>query len=335
MTDGDWLIGWGCATAAYPVNIMPAAVRIRLRPDGHAVVQMTAHDIGNGAATVIAITASDRLGLAIDDITVDIGDSDLPAAGLAAGSNHTATICNAVAKACEDIRLRLAHAAVTTENGVFSGVDPGQLTLSGGALVGPDQRSEPLSVAVARLGSVVEVYTENIPDHLTAASMEKVYKGKKAMARGEALKDQLRFSFGAQFVEVRVHRLTREIRVPRAVGAFAAGRIMNPMAAHSQFMGGMIWGIGAALLEKTEIDPREARYTNDDLAEYLMAVNADVPQIDVIMVPEEDIKVNPLGIKGVGELGIVGMNAAVANAVYHATGKRVRDLPIRVDDLLV
>jgi xanthine dehydrogenase YagR molybdenum-binding subunit len=334
MRDGDWLIGYGCATACYPVNIGPAACRIRLNAGGDATVAMSAQDIGTGAYTVIGLTAADRLGLPIENITVDIGDSDLPAAGLAAGSNGTATTCNAVATCCDALRLKLALAASADKTGPLSGVDPATITLAKGGLRAANGKSEPLSAAVDRLGGSVEIYTENIPDHLTAGDMKKVNSGKMAMARGESLKDQLRFSFGAQFVEVRVHSLTREIRVARAVGAFAAGTIMNPLTAYSQFMGGMIWGIGAALLEATEIDERTARYTNHNLGEYLMAVNADIPQIDVIMVPEEDHKVNPLGIKGIGEIGIVGMNAAVANAVFHATGKRVRDLPIRVDDLL-
>ena len=154
------------------------------------------------------------------------------------------------------------------------------------------------------------------------------------MARGAELNDQIRYSFGAQFVEVCVHALTREIRVSRAVGAFAAGTIVNPVTARSQFMGGMIWGISAALHEKTDIDPSLARYTNKDLAEYLVPVNADIKEVDVIFVPEEDRQVNPLGIKGIGELGTTGMNAAIANAVFHATGKRVRRVPIRIEDLL-
>jgi len=133
---------------------------------------------------------------------------------------------------------------------------------------------------------------------------------------------------------VRVHAATREIRVPRAVGAFAAGTILNPVTARSQLMGGMIWGIGAALFEETEIDRRSARYVNKNYADYLIPVNADIGEVKVILVPEEDRLCNPLGVKGVGELGIVGMNAAVANAVWHATGKRIRDLPIRLEKLL-
>jgi xanthine dehydrogenase YagR molybdenum-binding subunit len=142
------------------------------------------------------------------------------------------------------------------------------------------------------------------------------------------------YALGAEFVEVRVHALTREIRVPRMVGAFAAGHIMNPRTARSQYMGGMIWGVSSALHEATEIDPRVARYVNDNLADYLIPVNADIDEVDIILVPERDDSVNPAGIKGIGELANVGTAAAVANAVYHATGIRVRDLPIRLEKLL-
>jgi xanthine dehydrogenase YagR molybdenum-binding subunit len=142
------------------------------------------------------------------------------------------------------------------------------------------------------------------------------------------------YAMGAELVEVRVHAQTREIRVPRIVGAFAAGRIMNTRTARSQYMGAMIWGISSALHEATEIDERYARYVNDNLADYLVPVNADIQQLDVILVPEEDSSVNPAGVKG-GELGNVGTAAAVANAVYHATGVRVRQLPIRLEKLLV
>jgi xanthine dehydrogenase YagR molybdenum-binding subunit len=154
------------------------------------------------------------------------------------------------------------------------------------------------------------------------------------LAGGARLKDRIQFAFGAEFVEVRIHALTREIRCPRAVGAFAAGQIVDQLTAKSQLMGGLIWGISSALHEATEIDRMRARYTNTDLAEYLIPVNADIETAEVILVPEEDRQVNDLGIKGLGELGNVGTNAAVANAVYHATGVRVRELPIRVEKLL-
>ncbi|HEY4975280.1 MAG TPA: molybdopterin cofactor-binding domain-containing protein, partial [Steroidobacteraceae bacterium] len=161
-----------------------------------------------------------------------------------------------------------------------------------------------------------------------------LYAGHAKLAGGASLKDRVQFAFGAHFVEVRVHARTGEIRAPRAVGAFAFGRIVNPIAAKSQLMGGQIWGISAALHEATEIDRRQARYYNDDLAEYLIPVNADIIDVQTFMVPEMDTQVNKLGIKGVGELGNVGMNAAVANAVFHATGVRVRELPVRLEKLL-
>jgi len=160
-----------------------------------------------------------------------------------------------------------------------------------------------------------------------------MYKGKMKIIGGAGEKNTM-FAFGAEFIEVRVHRRTREIRVPRMVGAFAAGRIMNTRTARSQLMGGMIWGISSALHEATEIDPRNARYINDNLADYLVPVNADIDQVDIILLPEVDEKVNPAGVKGLGELGNVGTAAAVANAVFHATGKRIRALPIRMEKLI-
>ena len=146
--------------------------------------------------------------------------------------------------------------------------------------------------------------------------------------------DKVMFAFGAEFVEVRVHRLTREIRVPRITGAFAGGRIVNPRTARSQYLGGLVWGIGSALHEATEIDRGAARYVNDDISEYLIPVNADIQDVDIIMVPEVDEEVNPAGVKGIGELANVGTAAAIANAVYHATGIRIRELPIRLEKLL-
>ncbi|HEY3812744.1 MAG TPA: xanthine dehydrogenase family protein molybdopterin-binding subunit [Caulobacteraceae bacterium] len=334
MRDGDWLIGLGFASAAYPANIGASSTRVRLTPDGKARVEMGAEDVGTGSYTVVALVAADRLGVRVEDVAVEIGDSNLPVAGLSAGSNHASAISNVVAKACEDIRGRVARAAVQAQTSPFKGADPDTLKLSGGKLVDAHGKSEPLKDAVGRVGGVVEVYAENVPRGAPPDSIAKLNQGQMAMARGSEVEGEMRYAFGAQFVEVRVHSLTREVRMNRAVGAFAAGKIINPVTARSQLMGGMIWGLSAALHEQTEIDTRTARYYNDDFADYLVPVNADIGPVEVIMLPEDDREINPLGVKGIGELGTTGMNAAVANAVYHATGVRVRDLPIRIEKLL-
>jgi xanthine dehydrogenase YagR molybdenum-binding subunit len=335
MRDGDWQIGWGCATACYPSNMSATAARVILRPDGHCRVQLAGHDIGTGAYTVVAIVAAERLGLEARHVDVELGDTELPPAPLAAGSSHTASISHAVAKACEQLRSRLAEAATRSSEGPFAGQDPDALVLRNGHLCGAFGASEPLEQAVKRLTSgALEAYAENIPDELPPDSVDKSFNGKLPMLRGHHRKHVTSYAFGAQFAEVRVHRLTREIRVPRMVGAFACGTIVNPITAHSQLVGGMIWGLGCALEEKTEIDLRRARYVNDNIAEYHIPVNADVGTVEVIIVPEEDREVNPLGIKGIGEVGIVGMNAAIANAIWHATSRRIRHFPIRIEDLL-
>jgi xanthine dehydrogenase YagR molybdenum-binding subunit len=295
MRDGDWLVGWGTATTMYPSNISAATARVTLFPNGTAKVQTATHEIGQGIYTVCASIVAGKLGVDLDKVTIELGDSALPPAPVSGGSNSTASVGNVVSKACDEILAKRAQGA----------------------------------------DGAIEAYAENIPHGDPPDAIKKLYKGQPSFTGGTESKENIRFAFGAQFVEVRVHRLTREIRAPRAVGAFAAGTIVNPTTARSQLMGGMIWGISAALHEATDIDPRNARYTNKDLADYLIPVNADIGEIEVIMIPEEDSLVNPLGIKGVGELGNVGMNAAVANAVFHATGVRVREIPIRLERLLV
>ena len=308
MRDGDWLVGWGCATSAYPTQMAAAAARVSLFPDGTARVETAGHEIGNGLYTVLAQTAAERLGLPVGKVSVLLGDTDLPPAPVAGGSISTASLCSVVAQACDAIRARLSDAATAPTDLVAALKDRG-------------------------MGSVQE-YAEWAPHGAPKGALGLLYQGKAQPTGGAKLQDRIQFAFGAQFVEVRVHAHTREIRVPRIVGAFASGRIMNTRTAHSQYMGGMIWGIGSALHEETEIDPRAARYVNANLADYLVPVNADVVDVEVIMVPEEDSQVNPLGIKGIGEIGIVGTSAAIANAVYHATGQRLRDLPLRIDTLV-
>src|SRR4029079_5966097 len=189
------------------------------------------------------------------------------------------------------------------------------------------------SFSERKLGAIEE-YAEFLPPGAKPDAIKNLYAGKPTLGGGSHA-EKLMYAMGAEFVEVRVHAQTREIRVPRIVGAFAAGRLMNTRTARSQYMGAMIWGIGSALHEATEIDPRVARYVNDNLADYLIPVCADVAEVDILLVPERDDFVNPAGVKGIGELANVGTAAAVANAVYHATGIRVRELPIRLEKLFV
>ena len=334
MRDGDWLVGWGCATALYPTHVGPAAARVSLMPDGDVRVQIAAHEIGNGVYTVLGQMAAERLGVDLASVTVEVGDSRLPPAPVAGGSNTTATTCSAVLKTCDAIRAKLFHAAITANDGTLAGRSVEELTLKDGKLVASDGTAETLEDVFKRMGlSTVEEYAEFVPDGLKPDAVADLYNGKAAITGGSHGKKMM-YASGAEFVELRIHAETCEIRVPRIVGAFAAGRLMNTRTAHSQLMGGMIWGIGSALHEATEIDVERARYVNDNLADYSVPVNADIRQIEVILVPEVDHDVNPAGVKGIGELANVGTAAAIANAVYHATGKRIRQLPIRIESLL-
>ena len=318
MREDDWLIGWGCASAIYPTHTGAAAARVQFSADGRARVQLAAHEIGTGVMTVVGQMAAERLSIPLDRVHVELGDSKLPPVPVAGGSNQTASCCTVVMKACDAIMAKLNGAG-------------GKAETVGGAPGGNSGDK------FARLGvSMLEEYAEFVPPQADASSnpIKKLYDGTPTLVGGSK-GEKLMYALGAEFVEVRVNALTREIRVPRIVGAFAAGRIMNPRTARSQYLGGMIWGISSALHEATEIDPRNARYVNDNLADYLIPVNADIQELDVILVPEQDEAVNPAGVKGIGELSNVGTAAAVANAVYHATGIRVRQLPIRLEKLLV
>ena len=334
MRDGDWLVGWGCASAFYPTHIGAATARVRLMANGTVRVQSAAHEIGNGVYTVLGQMAAEQLGVDLSSVTVEVGDSQLPPAPVAGGSNTTASTCNAVMKACDAIREKLFLAATTANDAPLAGRSSNELSLKDRQVIANDGANEKLTEVFKRLGAAsIEEYAEFVPDGLTPDAVGKLYAGKLAMTGGAHGK-KVMYAQGAEFVEVRVHALTREIRVPRIVGAFAAGRLMNTRTAHSQLMGGMIWGISSALHEATEIDPRYARYVNDNLADYAVPVNADVNNVEVILVSEVDHDVNPAGIKGLGELANVGTGAAIANAVYHATGIRVRQLPIRIEKVL-
>jgi xanthine dehydrogenase YagR molybdenum-binding subunit len=336
MSDGDWLIGYGCATACYPTQMAPAAARIRLQRDGRTRVEIAGHEIGNGAYTVIAQQAAERLGVPVDKVTVELGDSDLPPAPVAGGSNSTASTCSTVMMVCDQIRQRLFQALLPKENFVDEAKETIGLGQTPSMRAADSGRPLDREKAFDALGfSVIEQYGEWKPEGAPIDSFHAMHEGEMRMVGGSEFKDKIAYAFGAEFVEVRVNRWTHEIRVPRLVGAFAAGRIMNPRTARSQLMGGLIWGMSAALCEATELDERYARYVNDNLADYLVPVNADVPSVEVIMLSEEDDHIDPAGVKGLGELGNVGTNAAVSNAIFHATGQRIRKLPVRLENLEV
>ncbi|RVB38417.1 xanthine dehydrogenase family protein molybdopterin-binding subunit, partial [Mesorhizobium sp. M7A.F.Ca.CA.001.16.1.1] len=334
MRDGDWLVGMGCATAIYPTAAAPCAARVRLTADGEVRVQCGSHEIGTGVRTIAGQMAAERLGIGMDKISVEMGDSALPPAPVSGGSISTASVCSAVMKACDAIRGKL-FAAAAGRGAPLAGSGNAKLDLKGEEVVTETGKSAKLAdVFKAMQVGAIEEYAEFAPKGSSPEALSKLYAGQSEFHGGENDEDSVKYAFGAEFVEVRINSYTREIRVPRIVGAFAAGLIMNTRTARSQLMGGMIWGIGQALHEATEIDQRHARYVNRDLQDYLVPVNADIKQVDVILVPEIDHQVNPAGVKGLGELGNVGTAAAVASAVYHATGKRIRDLPIRIDDLI-
>ncbi len=307
-------------------------MRVKLYRNGQALVQLAAHDVGTGTYTIAAQITARELGLAVESVRVEMGDSALPPSPISGGSNAAASVSSVIMKACQAIRAKLFTAATT--QGSLVRQPATKLELKEGKIVSPDGKSEPLAAVFdATGGGVIEEYAEWFGPGQSAKDVAGLYNGKIAITGG-AKGEKLMYAFGAEFVEVRINARTREIRVPRLVGAFAAGHIVNPRTARSQLMGGLIWGIGSALHEQTEIDVRHARYVNTDIAEYLVPINADAPQIEVILVPEVDTFVNPAGVKGLGELGNVGTAAAITSAVYHATGKRIRDLPIRIEKLL-
>ena len=306
MRDGNDLVGWGVALATYPSQMAPVSCRLHLDDSGAARLQVASHEIGTGAYTVFAQAVANRLGIPVEKVQVELGDTRLPPGTIAGGSISTASNVSVIMMACDRIRKRL-------------GVEEGKLDLA--------------SAFDSYGQAAIEEYAEWVPPGADKSSLKTLYAG-KAKIVGGPMADYCGFAFGAEFVEVRVDRFTGEIRVPRVIGAFAAGRIMNEKTATSQLLGGMIWGVGSALEEITEVDPRNGKIVNANIAEYHVPVNADIQEIEAILVPEKDDKINPAGIKGLGELGIVGTNAAIANAVYHATGTRVRKLPIRVEDVL-
>jgi xanthine dehydrogenase YagR molybdenum-binding subunit len=312
------LVGWGIGTATFPALMFQGEARAVVRSDGSGLMETGAHDMGQGAWTVFAQIAADGLGLDIEQMEFRSGTSDLPDAGIAGGSSHTATAGMAIHNAGAAVIAKLADLATTDERSPLFGAGNAGVVARGGRLFRRDD----------------EKRSESYADILGRAGLSEIEARGKGAADPAAQSNYAMHAHGAVFAEVKVDPDLGQIRATRLVGAFAAGRVINPRLVRSQIFGGMIWGVSFALHEQAIMDRRSGRTLNANLAEYHVPVNADVPSLEALMIDERDPHVNALGIKGVGEIGITGSAGAVANAVWHATGIRVRRFPIGIDDLL-
>lgn len=313
--DGEWRIGMGCGSGNFPYVRMPgAAVRLTVRRDGTATLACSAQEMGMGTATVLAQQVADRLGLPIGAVSIEMGDSALPAAPMAGGSAQTVSIAGAILAAAEKLPAELLRLA--GNDSPLAGLRSGEIRMGQEGLASAEEPSR----------------YESFRSILSRANRDEV----SVTASGTAPLEMLKFamhSTSAVFCELRVSEVTGEVRVDRLLGSFDCGAILNPRTAASQFRGGMIMGLGLALTEETLFDERSGRIMNPTLADYHVPAHMDVPEIDVMWTDIPDPR-SPLGARGIGEIGITGVAAAVANAVFNATGKRVRDLPITLDKLL-
>ena len=316
MRDGNELVGWGMATGIWEAMQQEASARAVLTANGAVEIASATADIGPGTYTMMTQIAAEMLGVPLENVTAKLGDSDLPEAPVEGGSFTTSSVGSAIHGACRAVQKELLRLAQKPKSSPLAGAKLDDVVFVDGKIRHKEEaRREVLIADAMRAGKV-----ERIEKEASAGPNE---KSKYSHSTHSAI-----------FAEVKIDEELGVIRVTRVVNAVAAGRILNPKIVESQILGGVVWGIGMALHEETSTDHRFGRFMNHSLAEYHVPVNADVQTIDVILVEENDEEINPLGAKGVGEIGIVGTAAAIANAVYHATGTRVRDLPITVDKLL-
>jgi xanthine dehydrogenase YagR molybdenum-binding subunit len=305
-------------TATFPALMFAGQARAVIRRDGSGVMETGAHDMGQGAWTALAQIAADSLTLDLDEVEFKAGTSDLPDAGIAGGSAHTATAGVAIHNAGAAVIGKLAELATGDRRSPLFGAGNAGVVARDGRLLRRDDESR----------------GESFGDILGRAGLAEIEaRGDGAMDPAAQTNHAMR-AHGAVFAEVKIDPDLGQIRVTRMVGAFAAGRIVNPHLVRSQYLGGMIWGVSFALHEKAIVDHRSGRIMNANLAEYHVPVNADIPSMEALMIEEHDPHVNPLGIKGVGEIGITGSAGAVANAIWHATGIRVRRFPVAIEELV-
>ncbi|MCB2408415.1 xanthine dehydrogenase family protein molybdopterin-binding subunit [Hymenobacter lucidus] len=314
---GDWLVGWGMSMGIYKAERAKSAARAQLFADGRLLVQAATADAGPGTATIMSQIAADASGVPVENIRFELGSSDLPPAPGQFGSHTAASVGTAVHAACTALKEQLLSLARSTPEWQKLRLKPAEVTVENG------------TVRLVRHPDRQLAYPEILRRHnLMGLDLT------REVEPGEEQKKSSGKSFCANFVEVRVHEPTGTVRVSRVVSALDVGRVLNAKTARSQVYGSVVWGIGMALLEQARMDHRYGRYLNPQLAEYHLPVNADVPDIDVLFIDEPDLRLDPIGAKGMGEIGLIGLTAAVANAVYHATGKRIRELPITPDKLL-
>jgi xanthine dehydrogenase YagR molybdenum-binding subunit len=318
MKEGKELVGWGVATGMWDAMFSKTTARAKLSSNGHLEIATATSDIGTGTYTVMAQVAADTLGLPLEMITARLGDSDLPACAVEGGSWAAASAGAAVQMVCKAIGEKLLKAAVSVSSNPLGDASLDEVIFVDGNIVLKIDPSKRVAFSdVMRLANLPSIEVEET-----------------ATAKADSDVKKARNTHSAIFAEVKVDEELNLVRVTRIVNAVAAGRIINPKTARSQILGGVVMGIGMALHEETFLDNKLGRFINHSLAEYHVPVNADIDNIEVIFVDEPDAEVTPLGVKGLGEIGIVGTAAAVANAIYHATGKRVRNLPITIDKLL-
>jgi xanthine dehydrogenase YagR molybdenum-binding subunit len=319
MRDGDEIIGWGMAACTWMAKRLPCHARVEIFEDGSARVSTASQDIGTGTYTVLAQVAAETLGLPVEKVDVALGDTSLPPGPLSGGSMATASVIPAVMEAATKAAKELFTVAAKTPGSKLQGRDANTLELSGGVVRG---RGESDGIA--------------IPELLRLAKLRGVSGEGKSQGTfgGETQPTVSTHSFGAHFIEVRWQPQIARLRVSRVVTAIDAGRIVNPLAGRNQIEGAVVMGIGMALFEETQYERRFGGPINSNLADYVMAVNADVPPIDVHFLTYPDKELNELGARGIGEIGLAGSAAAITNAVYHATGLRVRKLPVKIEDLL-
>ena len=318
MREGRELIGWGMASGVWEAYMMKTSARATLTLDGKLEVATATADIGTGTYTILTQIGADAFGLAMEDVTARIADSSLPKSPIEGGSWTAASAGAAVDAACRSVREKLFGYAQTMKGSPLADATIDQVSFANGRMVLTTDPSRSVTIAEAmRAGGVDRIEAEE------TASPSLLTKTRYAS-----------YTHSAVFAEVRVDEELGQIRVTRIVNAVAAGKILNPKTARSQVLGGVVWGLSMALHEETFTDHNLGRFMNHNIAEYHIPVNADVHDIEVVFVEEHDDKVSPLGVKGLGEIGIVGTPAAIANAVFHATGKRIRDLPITIDKVL-